>query len=188
MMTLAAGVVPTQPYSPDSLLASHTDTPSYAKAAFARQRCNEGLILATGRGDTSPKHKRLAVPRLRFGLVSPRPVTGNQAPQHWTPISAERNEVTFFSLSGRLRILKGDGQAAQPGDAWALPVEAGLAEDRVVGPLVEMDHDAFGPDFDRAAGLDESAIQLLRLGLGKAVQARGQPAIAAVGDNCQGHV
>src|SRR5262249_3952025 len=90
MMTLAAGVVPTQPYSPDSLLASHTDTPSYAKAAFARQRCNEGLILATGRGDTSPKHKRLAVPRLRFGLVSPRPVTGNQAPQHWMLARASR--------------------------------------------------------------------------------------------------
>ena len=50
-------------------------------------------------------------------------------------------------------------------------VEARLAQQRIVGALVEVDHQALGLDFDHAAGLDEAAVDLLGLGLVEAAQA-----------------
>ena len=67
-------------------------------------------------------------------------------------------------------------------------VEACFAQNRVVGAAVEVDDETARLDFDAAAGFDELAIEVLRLGLAEAVEFFGQPAVAAIGDNRQGHV
>src|SRR5260370_35376512 len=57
-----------------------------------------------------------------------------------------------------------------------------------MGAAVEVDDDTVGGYLDPAGGFHELAIELLGLGLGKAVQLVGQPAVAAVGDHREGNV
>src|SRR4051794_10276425 len=60
---------------------------------------------------------------------------------------------------------------AEPGDGGGFAVEGGLAEDRVVAPAAESDAEAVVLDRHRARGLDEPAVQLLRVGLLEPVEA-----------------
>jgi hypothetical protein len=44
----------------------------------------------------------------------------------------------------------------------AVPVQARFTQDRVVAPLIEVDHNALRLHLDRPCRLDELAVQLLR--------------------------
>ena len=54
--------------------------------------------------------------------------------------------------------------------------------------LVEMHHNTIGLDLDHSAGFHKLAIQLFRRRLGEAMKLRGQPAVAAIGQDSQGNV
>src|SRR5271170_2232222 len=81
-----------------------------------------------------------------------------------------------------------DTAVAQPGNGRAIAAQVGFAQDWVMSAAVEMDEQTSRFDLDAAAGFDELAVEVLRLGLGEAVQLLGQPAVAAIGDDRQGHV
>ena len=88
-----------------------------------------------------------------------------------------------------LSVVEVDAIAVQPRDGRAVVVESGFAEDRIVAAAVEGDEEpTAGSDFDLAAGFDELAVELLRLGLLEALELTSQPAVATVGDHRQSHV
>ena len=55
-------------------------------------------------------------------------------------------------------------------------------------PLVEMDDDRFRRDLDASARFYELAVEVFRLGLVEAAQFAGEPAVATVGDHCEGDI
>ena len=57
-----------------------------------------------------------------------------------------------------------DRTFAEPRDGGWIAVEGGLAEDRIVATSVEANGDAVGLDRHYTGGLDESAVELLRVG------------------------
>src|SRR5438128_6953920 len=83
-------------------------------------------------------------------------------------------------------VFKGHAAVPQPGDCLTSSVEGRFTQDRVVGAAVEVNDQTSRFDLDAAAGFDELAVEVLRLGLGKAMQLLCQPAVTAISDN--GHV
>src|SRR4051795_5895732 len=81
-----------------------------------------------------------------------------------------------------------DREVVQPWDRKALPLQSGLAKDRVMTTAVEMDHDPFGLDFHLAGSLDELAKDLLGGRTAEPLQAVCQPAVAPVGQDRHRHV
>src|SRR6266478_1709130 len=110
-----------------------------------------------------------------------------------TPISAGEKLIdTFGRREARAKLLPEgelDAIASQPGDWRGVLVEGRLAENGVVTAAVKGNEEpAAGSDLNQAAGFDELAVKLLRLGLLEAFQLMGEPAVTAVGDHRQGHV
>ena len=78
--------------------------------------------------------------------------------------------------------------SAKPGDRAGIAVESGLGNDGVVRPAVERDEKFIAPDGEGAAGFDELAIELFGLHRGAAVEALGEPTVAAIGQDGQADV
>ena len=99
---------------------------------------------------------------------------------------------TFGRREARAKLLPEgelDAIASQPGDWRGVLVEGGLAENGVVTTAVKGNEEpAARSDLNQAAGFDELAVEVLRLGLGKAMQLLCQPAVTAISDNGQGYV
>src|SRR5229473_1029552 len=85
-------------------------------------------------------------------------------------------------------VFKGHAAVPQPGDWRTISVEVRFTQDRVVGAAVEVNDQTSRFDLDATAGFDELAVEVLRLGLGKAMQLLCQPAVTAISDNGQGYV
>src|SRR5437667_8134413 len=64
-------------------------------------------------------------------------------------------------------VFKGHAAVPQPGDWRTISVEVRFTQDRVVGAAVEVNDQTSRFDLDAAAGFDELAVEVLRLGLGK---------------------
>jgi hypothetical protein len=94
---------------------------------------------------------------------------------------------TNVVVVNNLPVFKFDREIVQPWDRKALPLQFGLAKDRVMTPTVEMDHDPFGLDFHLAGGLDEFAKDLLGGRTAEPLQVVCQPAIAPVGQDRHRH-
>jgi hypothetical protein len=73
-------------------------------------------------------------------------------------------------------------------DRKASLVQLGLAQDRVVAPLVELHQDAVPLHFHLTTRLDEFARGLLRGGLVEPAEMVGQPSIAPIGQHRQRHI
>src|SRR3954447_10167035 len=74
---------------------------------------------------------------------------------------------------------------AEPWDGERVAVDLGFAQDRVMAPAVEGHRQAVVLDRHGPGGLDEPAVEALRIALLEAFQPRRQPAVATVGDHRQ---
>src|SRR4029453_17995728 len=88
----------------------------------------------------------------------------------------------------RLWVRKGDGEIVPPGNRGTRLLKGSFAQDRIVSPFVKMHHNPVGLHFELSPSFHELAIELFGLRFVKAMQLRGQPPVAPMRKNCQGHV
>src|SRR2546422_7288797 len=88
----------------------------------------------------------------------------------------------------RLWVRKGDWEIVQPGNRGTRLIKGSFAEDRIVSPFVKTHHNTVGLDFELSPSFYELAIELFGLRFVKAMQLRGQPAVAPMSQHGQGHI
>src|SRR5438874_293992 len=135
------------------------------------------------RGTVTPLPRRWAdSARTRSAYMTGTEMFGNGFGMgSWTDIIADfhgrKLTLTWTNVrANNLPIFKSYREVVQPWDRKALPIQFGLAKDRVMATAVEMDHDPLGLKLHRAGGLDEFAKDLLGCRAAEPLQAVCQPA------------